>query len=52
MNDHSQNEYHRAEELGRSGAPCEKVFRECRQSMLDQFTGIYGSMENLIKLIG
>ncbi|KAG4079271.1 hypothetical protein HA402_006994 [Bradysia odoriphaga] len=52
INDHSQNEYLRAEEFGRSGAPCEKIFKECPKSLLNQFTGIYGSMENIIKLIG
>ncbi|KAJ6635715.1 hypothetical protein Bhyg_14301 [Pseudolycoriella hygida] len=52
INDHSQNEYHRAEALGKSGAPCEKIFKECTRSLLDQFTGIYGPMENIIKFLG
>lgn len=50
--DHTQNEYLRAEEIGKSGAPCEKVFKECTTSVLDQFSGIYNTVENLIKLFG
>lgn len=50
--EHTQNEYLRAEEIGRSGAPCDKVFKECTKSVLDQFSGIYRTVENLIKIFG
>ncbi|XP_062554105.1 uncharacterized protein LOC134219400 [Armigeres subalbatus] len=41
ISEHSDNEYHRAEQLGREGAPCHLVFHECRNSILDVFTGIH-----------
>lgn len=50
--EHTQNEYLHAEELGRSGAPCDKVFKECTTSVLDKISGIYSTVENLIKLFG
>ncbi|XP_035775167.1 uncharacterized protein LOC118457586 [Anopheles albimanus] len=39
--DHRDNEYFRAEHLGRSGAPCATIFRECSTSLLDMFSGIH-----------
>jgi len=50
--DHSLNEYYRAEEMGKSGAPCDQVFRECKISLIDKFSGIYGTMENIVKMLG
>ncbi|XP_055643577.1 uncharacterized protein LOC129779860 [Toxorhynchites rutilus septentrionalis] len=41
LSDHNDNEYHRAEQLGREGAPCHLVFRECNHSILDVFTGVH-----------
>ncbi|ETN58822.1 hypothetical protein AND_009590 [Anopheles darlingi] len=41
--DHRDNEYFRAEQLGRSGAPCATIFRECSTSLLDMFSGIHDS---------
>ncbi|XP_053672682.1 uncharacterized protein LOC128723001 [Anopheles nili] len=39
--EHLDNEYHRAEQLGRSGAPCAEIFRECSTSLLDMFSGVH-----------
>lgn len=52
LNDHSDNEYLRAEDLGKHGAPCDKVFRDCSVSILDQFSGIYNPMMNIISMLG
>lgn len=49
---HSDNEYMHAEYVGQSGAPCDKVFRECSRSILEDFSGVYTSMGNLIKMVG
>ncbi|KAJ6644587.1 hypothetical protein Bhyg_09556 [Pseudolycoriella hygida] len=50
--DNSINEYHRAEEIGKSGAPCDQVFRECTVSVVDKFSGIYNTVQNIAKLLG
>lgn len=52
ISEHSDNEYLRAEQMGQSGAPCDKIFRECPISILNKFSGIYNTMEGLIKLFG
>ncbi|CAD7087078.1 unnamed protein product [Hermetia illucens] len=38
---HSDNEYLHAEYLGKSGAPCERIFKECRKSLLSEFSGVF-----------
>lgn len=43
---HEDNEYLHAEKLGQEGAPCERVFNDCKVSILDQFTGIYTTKPN------
>lgn len=48
ISDHSDYEYYRAEKLGKEGAPCEHVFKECESSILDQFTGVYTPMMDLL----
>lgn len=45
LSDHTDNEYLHAEQLGKSGAPCEQVFRECTTSLLNRFSGIYDSLK-------
>lgn len=51
ITDNSDLEYFRAEKLGREGAPCDRVFDECKASILDQFTGIYTPMMDLFNRI-
>uniref|UniRef100_A0A182N6E6 Uncharacterized protein n=1 Tax=Anopheles dirus TaxID=7168 RepID=A0A182N6E6_9DIPT len=41
VSEHRDNEYYRAEQLGRSGAPCATIFRECSTSILDMFSGVH-----------
>lgn len=40
MLDHEDNEYFYAEAMGKKGAPCERVFNECKTSLLDIFARI------------
>lgn len=49
ISDHSDFEYYHAENLGKEGAPCDRVFNECKASMLEQFSGIYTPMVDLLK---
>lgn len=37
--------------MGKRGEPCEHVFRECKSSILDQFTGVYTPMMDLFNRI-
>ncbi|XP_039449120.1 uncharacterized protein LOC120428210 [Culex pipiens pallens] len=46
LSEHNDNEYYRAEQLGREGAPCEQVFHECKQSILDVFTSVHDPTTN------
>ncbi|XP_053690998.1 uncharacterized protein LOC128739529 [Sabethes cyaneus] len=46
ISEHSDNEYYRAEQLGREGAPCHQVFSECKNTILDVFTGIHDPVSN------
>ncbi|XP_019541312.3 uncharacterized protein LOC109412123 [Aedes albopictus] len=48
--EHSDNEYYRAEQLGREGAPCHLLFHECQNSILDVFTGIHDPETNDLKV--
>ncbi|XP_035900847.1 uncharacterized protein LOC118507017 [Anopheles stephensi] len=48
---HRDNEYFRAEQLGRSGAPCERIFPECVHSLLDIFTGVHDPESNTMRLL-
>lgn len=47
ISEHSDYEYLRAEMLGKDGAPCEQVFKECKVSILQQFGGIYSPMMDI-----
>lgn len=47
--DNSHLEYHKAQELGTNGEPCEYIFKECSISILDNFSGIYSEALDLIK---
>ncbi|XP_053691000.1 uncharacterized protein LOC128739532 [Sabethes cyaneus] len=46
ISEHSDNEYYRAEQLGREGAPCHQVFSECKNTILDVFTGVHDPITN------
>ncbi|XP_055326696.1 uncharacterized protein LOC129580373 [Sitodiplosis mosellana] len=48
ISDYSDLEYYRAERLGKEGAPCERVFKDCRISILEQFTGVYTPIMNML----
>lgn len=41
VEEYSDYEYYHAEKLGKEGAPCDQVFKECETSILDMFGGIY-----------
>ncbi|XP_049288508.1 uncharacterized protein LOC125766522 [Anopheles funestus] len=51
LSEHRDNEYFRAEQLGRSGAPCERIFAECVHSLLDIFTGVHDPETNAMRLL-
>ncbi|XP_038114622.1 uncharacterized protein LOC6041203 [Culex quinquefasciatus] len=41
LSEYSDNEYYRAEQLGREGAPCDRIFHECERSILELFTKVH-----------
>lgn len=45
LSHYSDNEYLHAEELGKIGAPCGQVFKECTSSLLNRFSGIYETIK-------
>ncbi|XP_052890738.1 uncharacterized protein LOC128298962 [Anopheles moucheti] len=51
LSEHRDNEYFRAEQLGRDGAPCERIFPECVHSLLDIFTGVHDPETNAMRLL-
>ncbi|XP_058128821.1 uncharacterized protein LOC131284131 [Anopheles ziemanni] len=51
LSEHRDNEYFRAEQLGRTGAPCERIFPECAHSLLDIFTGVHDPETNKMRLL-
>ncbi|XP_062560850.1 uncharacterized protein LOC134225080 [Armigeres subalbatus] len=51
LSDHSDNEYYRAEQLGKDGAPCHLVFCECQNSLLDIFTGVHDTETNVLRVM-
>uniref|UniRef100_A0A182INK1 Uncharacterized protein n=1 Tax=Anopheles atroparvus TaxID=41427 RepID=A0A182INK1_ANOAO len=51
LSEHRDNEYFRAEQLGRTGAPCQRVFPECVHSLLDIFTGVHDPETNEMRLL-
>lgn len=52
INEHADNEYLRAENLGKQGEPCDKIFKECDRSILEQFSGIYTPMMDMMQILG
>ncbi|XP_058824138.1 uncharacterized protein LOC131684906 [Topomyia yanbarensis] len=48
LSEHRDNEYYRAEQLGREGAPCKQVFQECKNTILDVFTGVHDPVTNAL----
>lgn len=46
---YTDNEYHHAEQLGNEGAPCEHIFKECKISILDVFSGVYSPMLDIFR---
>ncbi|XP_058055626.1 uncharacterized protein LOC131207035 [Anopheles bellator] len=51
VSEHRDNEYFRAEQLGRSGAPCERLFPECVHSLLDVFTGVHDPETDTLRVL-
>uniref|UniRef100_A0A182QL58 Uncharacterized protein n=1 Tax=Anopheles farauti TaxID=69004 RepID=A0A182QL58_9DIPT len=51
VSEHRDNEYFRAEQLGRTGAPCERIFPECVHSLLDIFTGVHDPETDTMHLL-
>jgi hypothetical protein len=52
LSQHSDNEYLRAEQLGKSGEPCDRVFYDCPESILEVFTDLYDPMEEFMDMMG
>ncbi|KAM8708212.1 hypothetical protein ACLKA7_015221 [Drosophila subpalustris] len=50
LSEHADNEYFYAEKVGQSGAGCERVFKECRRSLLHHFSEIHDTLDNLMHL--
>ncbi|KAL7734311.1 hypothetical protein ACLKA6_010648 [Drosophila palustris] len=50
LSEHADNEYFYAEKVGQSGAGCERVFKECRRSLLHHFSEIHDNLDNLMHL--
>uniref|UniRef100_A0A1B0D6N4 Uncharacterized protein n=1 Tax=Phlebotomus papatasi TaxID=29031 RepID=A0A1B0D6N4_PHLPP len=46
---HTDNEYFHAEKQGKQGAPCAEIFKNCPVSILDIFTAIPGSFNEIMK---
>ncbi|XP_055842072.1 uncharacterized protein LOC129909124 isoform X2 [Episyrphus balteatus] len=49
LNHYSNNEYLHAEMLGRSGGACSRLFTECQQSLLEQFSTVFSFSRNMFK---
>jgi hypothetical protein len=47
----SDNEYLKAEQLGKAGEPCDRLFPECSTSILDIFTGVYDPLTEFMDII-
>ncbi|TMW41221.1 hypothetical protein DOY81_013699, partial [Sarcophaga bullata] len=41
LSEHADNEYFQAEHLGRSGANCQKVYKDCPRSLVDHFSDMH-----------
>ncbi|KAM7356285.1 uncharacterized protein ACRADG_002090 [Cochliomyia hominivorax] len=52
LSTHSDNEYYYAEHLGRSGANCHRVFKDCPRSLLEHITDIGHLTDGVIKILG
>ncbi|XP_059611412.1 uncharacterized protein LOC132258227 [Phlebotomus argentipes] len=52
ISQHSDNEYFRAEQLGRSGVSCAREFRECSASLLDVVSAIHNPLvDDIVKIL-
>jgi DM4/DM12 family len=47
----ADNEYFKAEQLGKAGAPCDHLFPECSKSLLAIFTDVYDPLTEFIESI-
>ncbi|XP_073841477.1 uncharacterized protein [Musca autumnalis] len=52
LSSHSDNAYFHAEQMGRSGADCGRVFRDCPRSLLDHFSDFPQLSHNIMSIIG
>lgn len=48
LSEHADNEYYYAEKVGHSGAGCERVFKECRRSLLEHFSELQHNLGTLM----
>ncbi|XP_030387554.1 uncharacterized protein LOC115634125 [Scaptodrosophila lebanonensis] len=48
LSEHADNEFYHAEKMGQSGAGCERVFKECRRSLLQHFSELYDNLEHIL----
>jgi DM4/DM12 family len=52
LSQHADNEYLHAEQVGKSGQPCDQVFSDCSESILDIFSGVYDPVEEFLQMMG
>ncbi|XP_017840315.1 uncharacterized protein LOC108598209 [Drosophila busckii] len=50
LSEHADNEYYYAEKVGQTGAGCERVFKECRRSLLQHFSEMHDNLDKLINI--
>ncbi|KAH8408076.1 hypothetical protein KR222_009224, partial [Zaprionus bogoriensis] len=48
LSEHADNEYYYAEKVGQSGAGCDRVFQECRRSLLQHFSELHHNVDTLM----
>ncbi|XP_068148975.1 uncharacterized protein [Drosophila tropicalis] len=48
LSEHADQEYYYAENVGKSGAGCHQVFRECRLSLLQHFSELHDNLDEFL----
>ncbi|XP_026845380.1 uncharacterized protein LOC6595906 [Drosophila persimilis] len=48
LSEHADNEYYYAEKMGQSGAGCDRVFKECRLSLLQHFSELHHNLNKVL----
>jgi len=48
LSEHADNEYYYAEKVGQSGAGCDRVFKECRLSLLQHFSELHHNLDKIL----